>query len=691
MPRQSRRIACVIGALIGVLAARPAHAQGFPRATLFRVAIETAARRGDPQEWAVALAEHYDMVIAKALDDEVIGLQKAAPYLQAIKARYPAKVVLDHFLFTGRNPASTQPAVFPGHWLLLNGTTLAADLSRADTVLQVTDSSVLREGEAVQIMALNAAGKPDYEKVEQVRVVSVASGRATVERGAFGSTPLEFKARETRVAAHAWVTWSNEVWKYNFCLDGPRDGEGRRLIEALAGTLTGYLGPGGILAGLDGYQFDVAQFYPSSQDQGTRRVDCDNDGRADGGLINGVNSFGLGAVTFTRTLRGLVGNEILLVSEATGPRSDRDIAYANGIENESFPDLHEWDLFSAAYQRYQYWLQAARQPRLSYLQLKESTEAFTRCPDRDRGTNWKYRLALAAALMGNGYFAYIPFNPEDEPDCFFTDPVTRYIYGELDEFKAGRAEQWNYLGLPSGEPRRLDASSASPGLISNGDFEQDVRGATLALVGASQATLARDASQAGKGAASLHVAITRLDPDPADNKVRVEFPSFAVQKGRPYTLRLRVRADPKYGAVDPAFAEVPRRVAVLFRAGTSRVTQDVTADRTWREYSLTFVAPDNDAAATVAFVLGVEAGDVWLDDLRLSQGSGDVFVRRFEKGVVLLNASTQPVRFDLAALFPGLTLRRISGTQDPAVNSGALAGSAVTVPERDALILVPAD
>jgi hypothetical protein len=657
---------------------------------LFRTVVELAARRGDPEEWVLALAEHYDMVIAKALDDEIIGLQRAAPYLQAIKARYPTKVVLDHFLLEGRNPASEQPAVFPGHWLLLNGTTLTADVSHADTVLQVTDSSVLRAGEAVQIMALDASGKPDYERVEQVRVVSVASGRATVERGAFGSTALEFKAKETRVAAHAWVRYSTEVWKYNFCLGGPRDAQGRRLIEALAEALAGYLRPDGILAGLDGYQFDVARFYPASTDQGTRRVDCDNDGRPDGGLISDVNSFGLGAVSFTRTLRGLVGDDIFLVSEATGPLSHRDLAYANGIENESFPDLHQWAGFSAAYQRYQYWLQGARQARLSYLQLKESTEAFTRCPDKDRGTNWKYRLALAAALMGSGYFAYLPSNPEEGPECAFSDPVTRYTYAELDEFKAGRAERWNYLGLPAEEPRRLAASSTSPSLLSN-NFEGDLRNVTLALLGASQATIERDTSRPGQGAASLHVAITRLDPDPADNKVRVEFPSFVVQKGRQYTMRLRVRADPKYGLVDPAFAQVPRRVAVLFRVGAARSTQDVTGDGTWRDYSLTFTALDTDAAATVAIVLGVEAGDVWLDDLRFSEGSGDVFVRRFEHGVVLLNASAQPVQFDLGALVPGVTLRRISGTQDAAVNSGALVGPAVTVPERDALILLAAD
>jgi hypothetical protein len=93
----------------------------------------------------------------------------------------------------------------------------------------------------------------------------------------------------------------------------------------------------------------------------------------------------------------------------------------------------------------------------------------------------------------------------------------------------------------------------------------------------------------------------------------------------------------------------------------------------------------------MAIALGKEGGDVWLDDLRLSEGSADTFVRRFERGVVLLNASTQAVRFDLGALAPGMSLRRISGTQGTSVNSGAPVGSSVTVPERDGLILVTAD
>lgn len=664
-------------------------AKGFPRAVLFRSGVEQAARRNDTVAQVISIAERYDMVIAKALNEEVPGLLATAPYLRAIKARYPDKIVLDHFLFEGRNPLTSQPSVFPGHWLLLNGTILSADITRSDSVLQVANSSVLREGEAVQLTALDASGKSDYTRVEQVRIISISTGRATVERGAYGSQPLDFQRNQTRVAAHAWTEYSNQVWKYNFCLEGPKDAQGRRLIEALAQNLAEYLRPGGILEGLDGYQFDVARFSISSKNQGERRLDCDNDGAPDGAYINGVNSYGLGAVTFTRALRSLVGDDMFLISEATGASADRDIAYANGIENESFPDLHRWDDFSAAYERYQYWLQKARQPRLSYLQLKETTEAFTRCAAQDKGTNWKYRLAIGAALLGDGFFAYLPTNPEAEVDCSFQDPVTRYTYAELDEFKAGKDNRWNYLGKPIEEPRRLDMIGGATSLLPNGNFEIDLKGVELAVLGGSQAMVTRDESQAGTGIASLRVSITRLDPDPGDNKVRLEFPKFGVQKGKEYTLRLRVRADPKYRLIDPTFAEVPRSVLTVIRvAGMPPLSQDIMADGSWRQYSLTFVAPADDPAASLAFFLGKEGGDVWLDDVHLFQGTGNIFVRRFENGVVLVNASTQLVSFDAQTLFPGMALRRISGTQDPTINSGAPVGPRIAVAGRDALILL---
>ena len=112
------------------------------------------------------------------------------------------------------------------------------------------------------------------------------------------------------------------------------------------------------------------------------------------------------------------------------------------------------------------------------------------------------------------------------------------------------------------------------------------------------------------------------------------------------------------------------------------------ADGDWRIYSLSFVATADDSKASLVVQLGREAGEVWLDDLQLRQGPSDVMFRRFEHGVVLLNASVEPVSFDLGILFPGVKLRRISGTQDPSVNTGALTPPVVTVLRRDALILL---
>ena len=87
-----------VSALAQTAGGPAAPSGGFPRTALFRSAIEVPARMGLPVERAVALAANYDLIIAKALDEEVIGLQRAAPYLRAIKARYPEKIVLDHFL-----------------------------------------------------------------------------------------------------------------------------------------------------------------------------------------------------------------------------------------------------------------------------------------------------------------------------------------------------------------------------------------------------------------------------------------------------------------------------------------------------------------------------------------------------------------------------------------------------------------
>jgi len=63
-----------------------------------------------------------------------------------------------------------------------------------------------------------------------------------------------------------------------------------------------------------------------------------------------------------------------------------------------------------------------------------------------------------------------------------------------------------------------------------------------------------------------------------------------------------------------------------------------------------------------------------------------LFRSGFEQLAVRGGAVEQAVA--LAALFPAMPLRRLKGTQDPKVNTGEPAQGSITVPARDALILV---
>lgn len=70
--------------------------------------------------------------------------------------------------------------------------------------------------------------------------------------------------------------------------------------------------------------------------------------------------------------------------------------------------------------------------------------------------------------------------------------------------------------------------------------------------------------------------------------------------------------------------------------------------------------------------------------------SPDAMYRIFQKGIVLANPSLKPYTFDLAALSPGRSYRRLQATpkQDVAANNGAPVSGTITLGPRDALFLV---
>ena len=73
-----------------------------------------------------------------------------------------------------------------------------------------------------------------------------------------------------------------------------------------------------------------------------------------------------------------------------------------------------------------------------------------------------------------------------------------------------------------------------------------------------------------------------------------------------------------------------------------------------------------------------------------AHASADATARLFSRGLVLANPGLRPQAFDLSALSPGRSYRRLRGvpSQDPSFNNGAPAWETITLGERDAIFLL---
>ncbi len=567
----------------------------------------------------------------------------------------------------------------PAEWYLTQvGTTLRADVDSAQTVLPVEaltisdgtttydlfvpGDTVLIEGESVYVKAVNRSDRT-----------------LTVRRGYV--RPAAAHSVGTRIAAH--ISFWPDSWLLNVSTLSP---------EGIADPAVGPETWSSYHARLDAQLLDDPRWAGILVDRSdpneswlignstARTIDPDQSNT----LLTDYSAFDAawneGLRLYLQELRSFIGPGKIIYLNWGIPYYD----LVNGNNLEGFP-TDSGDSYNSSWHTtmfgpwigrgsYFEWLANAPQPNLTMIETYEDdsgpdpsdTDGYpNRCNSLFFTPDYrKMRFGLATALLNDGYFSY-EMNTEGHGS------LCLMWFDEYDNAGAGRG----YLGYPLGPAVQIFSGTFIPEVLINTGFDSETDLATWDLWAdtgyAASATI--DASDPAAGSGSLRVDVSETLG--SDWQVSLITENIGVSEGVNYTLTFRARADrPRSISAWIQQSHAPWEGWVYYDA--------ILLTTDWQEFTLTAASTGDDNQAQFIFGLGEVAGSVWLDDVHLKAGAPDVYRRDFEHGIVLINASADPVTIPL-----GGTFQKIDGTQDRSVNDGSTV-TEVTLPPLDGIILL---
>jgi hypothetical protein len=639
---------------------------------------------------------------AKLIND---GLRdKAKEFFVRFKKRHPEQLVLLHYEGDDRDTEDDIEIFSGGHWMYFNGCKITKDLlaDENETEIHVEDPTLFHvntgwgplgwgdykakglRNEDVGLCMLTEDGKPDWNRCEQVKLIAVDLERKIikVKRGCYGTKPIALLAAKSYAASHSFADWflpPNIAWRYNFSTKCPKDLQGRNAADVLVEDLGKRFDRGGDLEVFDGLEFDVNMHvapvplvFPWNFGRG---LDTNGDGKADDGIVNGVNYYGIGQYEFFRKLRRRMGEEKIIQSdgEALSGREpynrpyihQRGFGVLNGIESEGWPQQQNLEIkdWSGGMNNHFFWEQNARKPVFNYINLKSWITKIVDGKKQRRIAPWNIqRLIFAAAQLF------------DAGICFFTTPETEpgERLGVWDELRKGIEHKIGWLGQPIASAVHLALKEKDllegKGKIMNKEFVNRFQGDNKKF--------------------SLENGGVKISSE--EKKKKLVFLLKDVPcSGPEFFISFKIKAEP----MEHYPIDIARQVWVrlVYSDGSkSEETYMTWCNPNWFESNFFFREAKT---GKVDLEFTVENSEpLWITNLSV-HNAPDTMYRVFEKGLVLANPSNNDYIFNIKDIDPNRKYRRLiaSSKQDTKTNDGSPIGKTVTLKPYDALFLTTTD
>ena len=334
-----------------------------------------------------------DGVIRKFISEEMEVNPNSAEWANQYVSDHPEKLLLLHLNGEAKNMMDNPEVCrkyFPGHWVYNPGTSLKCSVNEKTTELLVENVSPFMnrkyrggngEGQVFQknlipnyalLVRLDEHRQRLWYESEIIQITGIdeQSKKLTIERGLCDSKKLSYDPNKAYIAPIEGGIWGKGMmFFYNMSSDCPKDKNGKSASDVFLDEIITLFSKTGKLRNFNGIAFDVNYFDISER---LPNADTNNDGIKDGGWVNNKNNWQKGDLEFLKNLRARMGSNFIITADGQHAANQQAVGVLNGVESEGLVQHNDgWRGFSRTVNLHQYWEHNnIQEPQFRYVVLK---------------------------------------------------------------------------------------------------------------------------------------------------------------------------------------------------------------------------------------------------------------------------------------------------------------------------------